>query len=170
MKTYICICYLNVLIAVLFTWCVCGCACVLLPRSHKRGMIVVKLMPNCGKINMFKPMDFVHFPLPWTRFQWRHTSVMASQTTLQLCCLFKIMFQPTTEITWNLRIIRPCVGIGGFPSSTASEAECLVMPWLLHATAVSISALANCSQIVWNYIHKNSEINQSCGKQFVNTP
>ena len=55
MKPYICICYLNVLITVLFTWCVFECACVLLPRSHKRGMIVVKLMPNCGKINMFKP-------------------------------------------------------------------------------------------------------------------
>ena len=59
MKTYICICYLNVLITVLFTRCVFGCACVLLPRSHKRGMIVVKLMPNCGKINMFKPSRWI---------------------------------------------------------------------------------------------------------------
>ena len=58
MKSYICICYLDVLIAVLFTCCVFGCTCVLLPRSHKRGMIVVKLVPNCGKINMFKPNMF----------------------------------------------------------------------------------------------------------------
>ena len=76
MKTYICICYLNVLIAVLFTWCVFGCACVLLPRSHKRGMIVVKLMPNCGKINMFKPTSFrevlikIHTILLNVRWQW----------------------------------------------------------------------------------------------------
>ena len=82
MKTYICICYLNVLIAVLFTWCVFGCACVLLPRSHKRGMIVVKLMPNCRKINMFKPNSKIAWICYVLMLMWHHCHAIFSMTSV----------------------------------------------------------------------------------------